>query len=648
MTPELAASTINDVFLLNQLETTPTSTIIDVLKTADELYFNDQDSFLTDEQYDVLKQYAEHAAPTDEYFIGVGSTVRGSKIKLPHPMGSLTQAYLGDIEKWIKKYSLEKQSIIVTDKLDGVSILIIYNNRGELQKAYSRGDGIEGADVTRHVTKIVKIPKQTNRALDIRAEVILTEENFRYLRDFAKITSRSGKPYKNARNMVAGIMNAETNDPTIYEYLDVVTYEIIVPEHFDKGEQLQLLSENQFTIAYCASFVGKHITDSMLTHYLKWRRDETEFAIDGLVIDVDNLTIRNTMNPTKDTLNPEYARKFKIADASNEAIATVIEVQWNLSKDGYFKPRVKIEPVDLVGVTIQHATGFNGKFINENEIGPGAKIRITRSGDVIPFITGVVEPAQAQMPSENWIWNNTLVDAVLPSGSIHTTVQFEQLLDFFNTIGVDNLGEGNLQRMFDLGFTTPENIIELTVQDMQSLVGSKPIGKKIFDALHKRLNGIHEYTLMGAHSCFGRGVGVRKMKKLWEAFEGDMIRCRNVVNIIAVHGFDQKTAEKIANGYDKYVDFYSKISKYIALAEYTAPKQGTLTGSTIVFTGFRDKTLEQQIIEQGGKVGTSVSKNTTILITAEPDSQSTKAKKAREVGVKVMGKEQFMEEYLKT
>jgi NAD-dependent DNA ligase len=284
--------------------------------------------------------------------------------------------------------------------------------------------------------------------------------------------------------------------------------------------------------------------------------------------------------------------------------------------------------------------------LNDNNIGPGAKVKITRSGDVIPYVFAVVEQTTAQLPPGDWHWNETGVDIIVAGKDDHDDVKFQQLLDFFNTIDVDNLGEGNLRPMFDAGFKTPESIIELTIQDVQSLVGSRPIGKKIFDALHKKLSSLPEYVLMGAFPGFGRGIGVRKMKKLWEAFAGDMQQCCNIVRILTVDGFEQKTAQKISQGYGKYTEFLQKISKFVSFVPYEAPKQGHLTGQTIVFTGFRDKQLEQTITNAGGKIGTSVSSKTTILITADADSQSGKAVKAREIGINVVGKEQFIKEFL--
>lgn len=381
-----------EMFVLGSVEDFEWEQILEVLQTADDLYTNDGESFITDAQYDALKRYAHGLNPSHVYFTGVGSSVRGGKVKLPHKMGSLTQAYDGETIKWVEKYNLQKQRCVVTEKLDGVSVLIVYGEGGRLQIAYSRGDGVEGADITRHISKIKGVPVRNaeREPMVIRAEAIISKSNFEKVRSL--VTSRSGHQYKNARNMMAGVMNAESNSDVVYDYIDVVAYEVI-NSRFDKEQTLDLLyQDNQFVIPRYVTLTGDQLTDDNLSKTLKQFREESEYEIDGVVIEVDSVELRKKINPTKDTLNPEYARKFKVAADDNSAIATVKRVEWNISKHGYLKPRVVIEPINLVGVTIQHATGFNAKFIAENGIGPGAKITITRSGDVIPLILNVVEP----------------------------------------------------------------------------------------------------------------------------------------------------------------------------------------------------------------------------------------------------------------
>lgn len=397
MTSVQIQALVNDIFLFGDgsFDQFLTDDLIELLMAADDAYHNDQ-PILSDANYDALHQYVETVAGDHTYFLGIGSQVRGGKVKLPYTMGSLTQAYQGDTQKWITQHNLNDQGIVITEKLDGCSALIVYGHDGKLQIAYSRGDGVEGADITRKISRIKNVPKKVNGPMVIRAEVIFKKADWEAVK--TKITRSGGAHYKNARNCVAGLMNASDNDPIAFDYLSVVAYEVTSDTYMDKLEQLKWLTGLGFSIPVYFKNNGT-MTDDYLIDLLTGCRMRSEYEIDGIVIEVNDGDVRKLINPSKDTLNPEYARKFKIADASNMAVATVVEVQWNISKNGYLKPRVKIEPVELVGVTVQHATGFNAKFIRDNGIGPGAKIRITRSGDVIPLILGVVEP----MPVKNMI-----------------------------------------------------------------------------------------------------------------------------------------------------------------------------------------------------------------------------------------------------
>ena len=366
--------------------------LVNMLRSADEQYFNESESFLTDEQYDTVKRFVEKIDETNSYFIGVGSATRGGKVALPFQMGSLTQSYEGDVVRWVEKYKLYTEKITISDKLDGVSGLVIYGS-GSFQIAYSRGDGSEGADISRHLRKIKTVPKTipTKIISAVRGEIIISETNFKILCDKG-LKSRSGEQYKNSRNAVAGIMNAESNPDWIYDYIDFIAYEVVDPNYWSKDVQFENLKNVGFKTAPAFVVDGGRLTDSNLIDMVNARRLLTDYAIDGIVLEINDADLRRTVNPSKETLNPEYARKYKVASADNTAVTTVIDIELNVSKLGYVKPTIIFEPVDLMGVTISRCTGFNMKFIYENKIQPGTEIRITRSGDVIPFITGVVTP----------------------------------------------------------------------------------------------------------------------------------------------------------------------------------------------------------------------------------------------------------------
>lgn len=214
--------------MLNNPEEYSVDDIIEVLVIADDLYHNDDGSFLTDAEYDALRLIAHRMNPTHVYFTGTGSAVRGGKIKLPYEMGSLDQVEIGEITEWIGNWNLQNEEVVISDKMDGISCLLIYKNH-TLVAAYSRGNGILGQNITRHINK-TKVPKVVSvKELAVRAEVIISETKFKTLK--TKIHTSKNTTYKNGRNAIAGIMNRkDILSPDVYNLIDVIAYEILKHE----------------------------------------------------------------------------------------------------------------------------------------------------------------------------------------------------------------------------------------------------------------------------------------------------------------------------------------------------------------------------------------------------------------------------------
>lgn len=193
--------------------------IITLLTEADDLYYNNVESSLSDAEYDTLRNLAKKLDPTNKYFIGVGSAVRGGKVPLPVKMGSLDQLHNdAEIAKWLSDKQLFNDNIVITDKLDGVSCLLVYDNTGNLQVAYSRGDGVEGADITRHIKNISNVPKKISGKMLVRGELIMNKETF---------LEKYAKEFKNPRNMVAGLFNRKESRITALNDVDFIAYEIV-------------------------------------------------------------------------------------------------------------------------------------------------------------------------------------------------------------------------------------------------------------------------------------------------------------------------------------------------------------------------------------------------------------------------------------
>lgn len=617
-----------------------TDQVVEILMESDDQYHNDGEPFLTDSEYDSLVLILKKLNPNDPYLSNVGSDVRGGKVTLPYPMGSLDQVYEGDTEKWIKELNGKNNNFVISDKQDGTSCLIVYGKNGNLSIAYSRGNGFEGADITRHIKRIPSVPLKVSKPCAIRGEVIMEDAVFE---EFKKeMISSKQRVYKNPRNYVAGRMNASENIETFYDSVKFIGTSVVDPK-MGKIEQMEFMEDNGFVVTPYVVMKGKELNDNNLVSLLEERRRLSKTAIDGLVIDIDDSDIRASLRRKSSSLNPMYSRKFKIGSEDNVAIAEVVKVHWTPSKAGYLKPRVEIKPIELVGVTITYATGFNAKFIKDNIIGPGAKVQITRSGDVIPFIQKVISaaPNGPDMPMEEEFgqieWTDTGVDMYLEDADNNDIVIVNRLIDIFTSLDVPHLREGSIKKLFDAGYKTPTQIIKATETDLRSIIGESA-GSKVFNGLKEKLNGIPLGILAGASQLLGRGIGRRKMTKLVEALGEEYFLTGNVIvdDIVKVEGFEEKTAEVIVSNIGEFRKFLNEIDGYYVLTKKEVNTSGDLVGTVVVFTGIRDKDLEAKIEARGGVIGSSIGKTTTHLVAKDPSSGSSKLKKASDMGVNVI------------
>ncbi len=625
--------------------------IIELLTKADDAYFNSTaPEIMTDGEYDRLKKRAFAQNPSHEYFARIGSDIRGGKIKLPYQMGSLDQVYLGgDFLDWLKKYNLLGKRVVISDKLDGISCMLEYRG-GELAIAYSRGNGVEGADITRHVKLLGNIPTRIPGAdyLVVRGELIMKTETFE--------ENWKGK-FKNPRVTVAGTMNRSESNKDIIKDIEFIAYEVVATNtHTDHRKMNQLVSLDGMgfdTVQHISVVTSAtNLTDDILTKLLKEARLASPYELDGLVITADEIDVRPQRGSI--SLNPEHSCKFKVNDDASIVTATVATVLWEISKSGYLKPRVQIVPVDLFGTTVTYATGFNGKFIRDNGIGPGAKIRITKSGTVIPYILEVVQKAQTiGMPDAtfgNWGWNENDVEIVVENADNHPMVKFKQVLDFVETLNVELLKESSLNKLFDAFNFWDESYTDiiLTIVDLKQKEWEKAIGSngvKSYQSLHRRLQQVELSTIIGAAKFMGIGFGVRKAKALLANSSEDSIWNLTAVDIAMMEGFDTKTAAAAEKGLKDTKVFLDALlaTGYVNLVKVV--KTNELQDVQVVMTGFRDADLSAEIEKRGGKMGSSVSKKTTYLLTYDANSNSGKAKKARDLGVEVMTPDDFKDKF---
>lgn len=623
--------------------------VVAISKQADVAY-EEGEPILSDRLSNAIREYLLLAVPSETYNLVVGSDVRGGKIPLAYAMGSLTQSHDdNDLQMWKLKHGLTERTIFcATEKLDGMAGSLHGNNEGTLRIAYSRGNGTEGADITRHVKHIRGLPKYIPPNLEVRCEIIISKENFEKVR---KLVFRSdGSEYKNARNMISGLMNSSEIDPIAYNYIDCVVYHDWNEVGGNgKSVQLEQFTEMGFKVPEWETLTGGQINATYLTMLVKRMKEDSEYELDGVVIEADSAADRMRMNPSKATLNPEYARKFKIVDERNNAIATVDYVELRVSKRGYIIPRVHYIPFSLPGITCTHSTGYNMKFIIENGICPGAKVHMYRAGDVIPNILRSHEKGPYTMEDYieqlddigEWKWTENdageQVHAVLVGE--HANIGMKLAEAFFTAIGVDGLKLGNLKKLFEGKIDTPEKIIKSTLDELAFFLGSMSTAEKIHASLHKALRSNTLPRFMGATGLFGRGIGKTRVQLLFDTLGPEILTYNaghGLAKLMLVEKFNIKTATKFLNGLPSYLAFYESVKEYVTFVEKEVV-EGALNGQVFVFSGFRNKQLQEKLEAAGGTCVDTFSGKVTCVIAADPDDNTGKIGKARSKGIKIIG-----------
>lgn len=607
----------------------------DLIRKANNAYYCNQSPIMTDNEYDILIEYISKKYPNNEV-IKEGHTkcnveVEKNKVRLPYEMWSMDKIKpdTSALEKWKDKY---KGPYVLSCKLDGVSGL--YSTEGEEPKLYTRGNGKIGQDIS-YFIPYLKLPK--TKDVVIRGEFIISKKKF---------IENYSKEFSNSRNFVAGLINQKRILPNRLKDIDFVAYEVIKPIMNPSSQLEFLLNENIEVVKFVKENI---ITNEILSRLLIEWRDNYKYEIDGVICINDKIYPRSVGNP-------EHAFAFKMVISDQIAETKVLDVIWTPSKDGYLKPRVQVEPVILGGAKIEYATGFNGKFIKDNKIGVGAVIQLIRSGDVIPHILSVIEPAiEAQMPIVPYVWNETNVDIILKDKKEDITVREKTITSFFKVIGVEGLSTGNIKRIINAGFNTVPKILDMSKEDFLKVEGFKEkMAKKIYEGIKEKIKIATLPELMNASNIFGRGFGTKRFKSILDKYpdilvlkESKEIKKEKLMN---VSGMAKKSVEKFMEHLPEFLE-WAKNANIEGRLIYSEPeisiekkennKGHPLYGKKWLMTGFRDKVLIEKLKEVGAIQADNINKNIDIVIVKNLDEDTLKANQARKLNIPLMTPEQI-------
>lgn len=640
---------------LADANTVPIDTLADFYTHCADAYFNTDTPVVSDDTFDALEAILRKRSPHHSVLRTTGAVTSGEdKIRLPFWMGSQDKIYPENTKAFRRwKSHVGKTDVVASSKLDGLSsILVVTDKRAQL---FSRGDGQFATDWTHHLRHLATLHKpiqtlqkwihehDTIHSVTLRGEAIMSTHHFEVLKPTQHWTS-------SARNIVSGLMNAKTSNAQLLRYVDIVFYEVVEPVMEDSFmRQLDFL--HTFHFANVKESLGTECNARVLSDEVSLKdleplfwtyREKCPYKTDGVVVQSNTFHIRNTAS------NPKYAFAFKIRvnDASQTAQTVVTDVVWNVSRHGYLKPTIILEPVTISDVTIRKTTGFNYKFIKDNCIGKGTVVTLRRCGDVIPNVVGVVSSTTALLPSHKHTLTQTGVDAVLLDASQDESFVVEQLTHFFKVMEVPHVSEKTVRRFVEHGYS---NVFQILNVHSNTLLDWDGFSHKSSQQLvhHMRESTRNADTLQWIHAgaVFGRGVGKKHIQHLLtHAPSLFVLRVLSAPkqeelrqHLLSLPGYQSKTVNGLLAHRPDFVTYWKRVGQHMGKRTPELPTgdhqpssalHGSLSGSTFCFSGVRDKAFQKQLEVRGASFVTSVSKNVNVLICKSLDVASEKMTKA--------------------
>ena len=597
---------------------------------------------ISDVDYDRLEEELKKLDPGNPTLSIVGTTSSSSeKIKHDKKMLSLEKTYkIDELISW-----MDKEEILSTYKLDGISCSLIYQN-GELTLAKTRGDGSFGENITPKVMWIKNIPKciSYKNKLEVRGELYCDEESFFNLAsEMIKIGLE--RP-TSQRNIVAGLMGRKEN-LELCRYIKFMAFDYINDDKIKLEEEKFLKLKNlDFSIPEIEIHKNKSSLEALIEKARTFM-SEGDYQIDGLVFTYNKLSHHEELGETAH--HPRYKMAFKFQGESKTT--TLKEITWSVSRNGILTPVGEVEPVELSGAMISRVTLHNYGMVSANNLKAGDVIEIIRSGEVIPKFLSVVTPGK----------NKFAIPETCPSCGSKVVIEDirifcknekcpgknkEIILNFIQKIGIEDLSGKRLEELLNAKLVkTIPDLYRLDEKDLMSLDKVKEkLSSKLIDSIQKTKK-IDLITFMSALGISGGAFN--KCEKIVNAGFDNISKIKNLSyeQLLSVESFAEKSATEFLNSLSEKHELINELID-LGFQFTTEEKRETkVSGLKICITGALSEkrdVIEDKIRSGGGIVVGSVSKNTDLLVTNETDPNSSKYKKALELKIKIITEKELI------
>ena len=642
-----------------------------------KLYYDMDSPAISDYEYDMMmnklkaleKEFPELISK-DSLTQKVGGHVKEGFKEVTHevPLQSLQDVFsfeeLKEFDERVKKVALENNEelkYVVETKIDGLSSALKYEN-GVLVQGATRGNGLVGEDVTENMKTIKHVPKELNEKINItvRGEVFIGTKEFEKMNEEREILEEP--LFANARNAAAGSLRQLDSKITASRPLDIFIFNVQKYDektfdsensHFVELSKLEKLGFNVVPVKTLCNNIDEAIE---AIKKIGEDREKLSYGIDGAVVKVDNLRLREILGTTYKV--PKWAIAYKYPPEKKET--KLLDIVCQVGRTGAITPTAILEPVKVAGSTISKTTLHNEDFIKEKGLKIGDTVVIQKQGDVIPEVVDVIKKKRNGtekdfvMPTVCPVCGAPVVreegEAVARCIGIECSAKILRNLAHFVSkegMNIEGLGIKILEQLVDKGFVKNiADIYTLTVDDVASL---KKNGRKFAQNVIDAINRSKDNDLYQLITALGiRHIGVKSAKGLTKKYTSiDKIANASLEELAMTPDVGLITAESIYEFFrqPQTIDLIEKLKNagVNTLAKTSKNKDDRFYGKTFVLTGSLENYTRDEassIIESfGGKVSGSVSKKTSYVLAGE--EAGSKLTKAQELGVTIISEQEF-------
>ena len=631
------------------------------LREASRAYYQEDREIMPNVEYDALydtlsaleKETGIVLADSPTVNVGYEAVEQLPKEEHERPMLSLDKTK----EREALREFIGEHPTLLSWKLDGLTIVLTYEN-GELIKAVTRGNGIVGEVITNNARVFKNIPLKISfkGRLVLRGEAIITYS------DFEKINETIGDvdaKYKNPRNLCSGSVRQLNNEITAKRNVRFYAFSLVSAEGVDfqnsREMQFRWLNEQGFEVVEYRKVTAETLYEAM--DYFAETVTTNDFPSDGLVALYDDIAYGESLGTTAKF--PRNAMAFKWADEMRDT--RLLEIEWSPSRTGLINPVAIFEPVELEGTTVSRASVHNISIMKELKLGIGDTIRVYKANMIIPQIAeNLTGSGNAPIPhtcpacgqetvvkKENDVECLFCVNPGCPAKKIKSFGLFTSR----DAMNIDGLSEATLEKFIARGFIHDFGDVFEISRYKDEIVEMEGFGQKSYDNLMESLERAKETTLPRVIYSLGiANIGLANAKVICRHFDNDLDRIRHA-SLEEVSDIDTIGPVIAGNlvAYFKDEDNNRRLDhlmSFLHIQEDSPKQEQIFEGMNFVITGslvhFGNRSEAKELIESlGGKVTGSVTKKTNYLINNDIQSNSSKNKKARELGIPILSEEDF-------